>query len=184
MVEARSELMTFTRGAVSGDAEARAYATASASAEIRRGLRAEFQAAAGATLEARLTATPDGTHADAVLSAEVAAGIRGAISAQLDVRGLFAEAALGVEARAQIKGDVSVTGEVLFAALDADLPPHIARPVRALLARTQLHAGAFAEVYLAVKAQARLQVGGSMIPVDGSGAAGITVNFRYGYAWI
>jgi len=184
MVEARSELMTFTRGDVSGDAEARAYATAAASAEIRRGLRAEFQASAGATFEARLTAAPDGTHADAVLSAEVAAGIRGAIAAQLDVRGLFAEAALGVEARAQIKGDLSVTGEVLFAALDVDLPPHIARPVRALLAHTQLHAGVFAEVYLAVKAQARLQVGGSMIPVDGSGASGITVNFRYGYAWI
>jgi hypothetical protein len=184
VVEAKSELMTFDRGPISARIEAQAHATAVARAEIRRGLRAEFQAEAGAALQARLDVTPDGTHAAAMLSAEVSAGVRGAIAAQLDVHGLFAEAALGLEARARVRGDVSVTGEVLFAALDLDLPPHIARPARALLRRAELHAGIFAEIYLAVKAQAKLQVGGSLIPTDDSQAAAMTVSFRYGYAWL
>ena len=41
----------------------------------------------------------------------------------------------------------------------------------------------FAEVYLALKLHARLQAGGSLIPLNGA-PAGFTVNFRYGYAYI
>ena len=163
--------------------EARASASAEASFELRRGVRARLQAEATAELDAKLGATPDGAHAQALLHAQLSASARGALAGQLDVHGLFAEAALGIEARARVQADLSLTAGELLDGLRQDLPPFLFRPAAALLQHTRLRAGVFAEVYLALKLQARLQAGGSLIPLDGA-PAGFTVNFQYGYAYI
>jgi hypothetical protein len=189
MVTAETQLVTFTQGPVTAQLSASAEADAVAQFDLRRGLRvsADARAKIEGSVTGKLGSDPQGPTASAALSASIGAAARLALAAQLNVNGLWAEFCAAAEARAQIRGDITVTGKVLFDALGVDklLPSGALVPALALLGEAQVSAGVYAEAYFAVRARARLMVGGSVIPrPDQARAAGITVKFDYGYAYI
>ena len=189
MVTAETQLVTFTHGPASAHVNAEAEANAVAQFVLRRGLRLSLDARAKieGDLQEKLSTRPDGASAAATVSASIGAAARVALAAQLDVNGLWAEFCAAAEARAQIRGDIAVTGQLLLDALDADelLPAGALVPAIALLKEVEVRAGVYAEAYFALRARARLMVGGSVIPrEDEDREAGFTVAFDYGYAYI
>jgi hypothetical protein len=189
VVKAETELVTFSHGQTTAHLAASAEADAVAKFNLRRGLRlsAEARAKIEGSLSEKLGPEPDSAAVTATISASIGAAARVALAAQLDVNGLWAEFCAAAEARAQIRGEVSVTGQVLIDALVADdhLPDGALVPALALLEEVELHAGIYAEVYFALRARARMMVGGSVIPREGTDTgAGFTVAFDYGYAYI
>jgi hypothetical protein len=189
MVTAETQLVTFTHGPASAHVNAEAEANAVAQFNLRRGLRLSLDARAKieGDLQEKLSTDPDFASAAATVSASIGAAARVALAAQLDVNGLWAEFCAAAEARAQIRGDIAVTGQLLLDALDADelLPAGALVPAIALLKEVEVRAGVYAEAYFALRARARLMVGGSVIPrEDEDREAGFTVAFDYGYAYI
>lgn len=189
MVTAETQLVTFAHGPTTAHLTASAEADAVAQFNLRRGLRlsADARARIEGSLSEKLGPEPDSAAVTATVSASIGAAARVALAAQLDVNGLWAEFCAAGEARAQIRGDVAVTGQALFDALGSDdlLPSGTLVPALALLNEVQLHVGVYAEAYFALRARARLMVGGSVIPRQGTDTgAGFTVAFDYGYAYI